>query len=41
MLTYTVTIAISAFFVPRYIGGVFDFAAALRRAGRSTIAASS
>jgi APA family basic amino acid/polyamine antiporter len=30
MLTYTVTIAISAFFVPHYIGGVFDFAEALR-----------
>ena len=26
MLTYTVTIAISAFFVPHYIGGVFEFA---------------
>ena len=30
MLTYTVTIAISAFFVPHYIGGVFEFAEALR-----------
>src|SRR5918911_752181 len=30
MLTYTVTIAISAFFVPHYIGGVFDFAEFLR-----------
>ena len=30
MLTYTVTIAISAFFVPHYIGGVFDFAEGLR-----------
>ena len=30
MLTYTVTIAISAFFVPHYIGGVFAFADALR-----------
>jgi basic amino acid/polyamine antiporter, APA family len=30
MLTYTVTIAISAFFVPHYIGGVFDFAESLR-----------
>jgi APA family basic amino acid/polyamine antiporter len=30
MLTYTVTIAISAFFVPHYIGGVFDFAEPLR-----------
>ena len=30
MLTYTVTIAISAFFVPHYIGGVFAFAEALR-----------
>ena len=32
MLTYTVTIAISAFFVPHYIGGVFEFADSLRRA---------
>ena len=30
MLTYTVTIAISAFFVPHYIGGVFEFAEALQ-----------
>src|SRR5829696_4977436 len=30
MLTYTVTIAISAFFVPHYIGGVFDFAESLK-----------
>src|SRR5215213_7526767 len=30
MLTYTVTIAISAFFVPHYIGGVFEFAEFLR-----------
>jgi APA family basic amino acid/polyamine antiporter len=39
MLTYTVTIAISAFFVPHYIGGVFDFAAALRHGPGDTIAA--
>jgi APA family basic amino acid/polyamine antiporter len=39
MLTYTVTIAISAFFVPHYIGGVFEFADALRRGPGDTIAA--
>jgi APA family basic amino acid/polyamine antiporter len=39
MLTYTVTIAISAFFVPHYIGGVFDFAAGLRHGPGDTIAA--
>ena len=33
MLTYTVTIAISAFFVPHYIGGLFwERAAPLARA---------
>jgi APA family basic amino acid/polyamine antiporter len=39
MLTYTVTIAISAFFVPHYIGGVFDFAASLRSSPGDIIAA--
>jgi APA family basic amino acid/polyamine antiporter len=39
MLTYTVTIAISAFFVPHYIGGVFDFAVALRTSPGDIIAA--
>jgi APA family basic amino acid/polyamine antiporter len=39
MLTYTVTIAISAFFVPHYIGGAFDFAEALRHGPGDTIAA--
>ncbi|HTE60576.1 MAG TPA: universal stress protein [Solirubrobacteraceae bacterium] len=39
MLTYTVTIAISAFFVPHYIGGVFDFAEPLRHGPGDTIAA--
>jgi APA family basic amino acid/polyamine antiporter len=39
MLTYTVTIAISAFFVPHYIGGVFDFAEALRTSPGDIIAA--
>jgi APA family basic amino acid/polyamine antiporter len=39
MLTYTVTIAISAFFVPHYIGGVFEFASALRHGPGDTIAA--
>ena len=39
MLTYTVTIAISAFFVPHYIGGVFEFAEALRSSPGDIIAA--
>ena len=39
MLTYTVTIAISAFFVPHYIGGVFEFADALRTSPGDIIAA--
>jgi basic amino acid/polyamine antiporter, APA family len=39
MLTYTVTIAISAFFVPHYIGGVFDFAEFLRRSPGDIVAA--
>src|SRR6187397_1767157 len=39
MLTYTVTIAISAFFVPHYIGGVFDFADSLRTSPGDIIAA--
>ena len=39
MLTYTVTIAISAFFVPHYVGGVFDFAEPLRHGPGDTIAA--
>jgi len=39
MLTYTVTIAISAFFVPHYIGGVFDFAESLRTSPGDIIAA--
>ncbi len=39
MLTYTVTIAISAFFVPHYIGGVFEFADALRRSPGDIVAA--
>ena len=39
MLTYTVTIAISAFFVPHYIGGVFAFADALRTSPGDIIAA--
>jgi len=39
MLTYTVTIAISAFFVPHYIGGVFDFAEFLRRSPGDIFAA--
>jgi basic amino acid/polyamine antiporter, APA family len=39
MLTYTVTIAISAFFVPHYIGGVFDFAEGLRTSPGDIVAA--
>ena len=39
MLTYTVTIAISAFFVPHYIGGVFEFAEALRTSPGDIVAA--
>src|SRR5215210_7572454 len=39
MLTYTVTIAISAFFVPHYIGGVFEFADALRSSPGDIVAA--
>ncbi len=39
MLTYTVTIAISAFFVPHYIGGVFEFAEALKSSPGDIIAA--
>src|SRR5215217_3035891 len=39
MLTYTVTIAISAFFVPHYIGGVFEFAEFLRRSPGDIFAA--
>jgi APA family basic amino acid/polyamine antiporter len=39
MLTYTVTIAISAFFVPHYIGGVFDFADSLRTSPGDIVAA--
>ena len=39
MLTYTVTIAISAFFVPHYIGGVFAFADALRTSPGDIVAA--
>src|SRR5919109_56797 len=39
MLTYTVTIAISAFFVPHYIGGVFEFADFLRRSPGDIVAA--
>jgi APA family basic amino acid/polyamine antiporter len=39
MLTYTVTIAISAFFVPHYIGGVFAFADALRSSPGDIVAA--
>ena len=39
MLTYTVTIAISAFFVPHYIGGVFEFAEALKTSPGDIIAA--
>jgi basic amino acid/polyamine antiporter, APA family len=39
MLTYTVTIAISAFFVPHYIGGVFDFAVALKTSPGDIVAA--
>jgi APA family basic amino acid/polyamine antiporter len=39
MLTYTVTIAISAFFVPHYIGGVFEFAQALKTSPGDIIAA--
>src|SRR5215216_5921905 len=39
MLTYTVTIAISAFFVPHYIGGVFGFAEFLRRSPGDIVAA--
>jgi APA family basic amino acid/polyamine antiporter len=39
MLTYTVTIAISAFFVPHYIGGVFEFAGALKTSPGDIIAA--
>ena len=35
MLTYTVTIAISAFFVPHYIGGLFSRRAAPRRRATS------
>src|SRR5881409_1943688 len=30
MLNYTITIAISAFFVPHYLGGLFSFADSLR-----------
>src|ERR687896_20682 len=39
MLTYTVTIAISAFFVPHYIGGVFEFAEWLRTSPGDIVAA--
>jgi APA family basic amino acid/polyamine antiporter len=39
MLTYTVTIAISAFFVPHYIGGVFEVVDFLRHGPGDTIAA--
>jgi basic amino acid/polyamine antiporter, APA family len=39
MLTYTVTIAISAFFVPHYIGGVFAVVDFLRHGPGDTIAA--
>src|SRR5215204_7668730 len=39
MLTYTVTIAISAFFVPHYIGGVFDFAESLKSSPGDVVAA--
>src|SRR5215213_2941113 len=39
MLTYTVTIAISAFFVPHYIGGVFEFAESLRTSPGDIVAA--
>ncbi len=39
MLTYTVTIAISAFFVPHYIGGVFAFAESLRSSPGDIVAA--
>ena len=39
MLTYTVTIAISAFFVPHYIGGVFEFAEWLKTSPGDIIAA--
>ena len=39
MLTYTVTIAISAFFVPHYIGGVFAFAEPLRTSPGDIVAA--
>jgi APA family basic amino acid/polyamine antiporter len=39
MLTYTVTIAISAFFVPHYVGGVFDFAEPLRTSPGDIVAA--
>src|SRR5215208_7231813 len=39
MLTYTVTIAISAFFVPHYVGGVFEFAQALKTSPGDIIAA--
>ena len=37
MLTYTVTIAISAFFVPHYIGGVFEFAEVLKTSPGDTV----
>src|SRR5215207_3833289 len=39
MLNYVITIAISAFFVPHYIGGVFEFADSLRHGPGDTIAA--
>jgi APA family basic amino acid/polyamine antiporter len=39
MLTYTVTIAISAFFVPHYIGGVFEWAEWLRTSPGDIVAA--
>jgi APA family basic amino acid/polyamine antiporter len=39
MLTYTVTIAISAFFVPHYIGGVFEFAEWLKSSPGDIVAA--
>ena len=39
MLTYTVTIAISAFFVPHYIGGVFESAEWLKTSPGDIVAA--
>jgi len=39
MLTYTVTIAISAFFVPHYIGGVFEWAEWLKTSPGDIVAA--